>query len=109
MNQHCYYAEWEMSCCGTGFAIGSRVVWPVRSFSWVEGLLPPEVEREAGPVDYCYDKHGEGWENLHTIHNFRSPAIPREELEKEGPAPRLDAYLVELRSCIHTVVNTASE
>ncbi len=87
MNQHCYYAEWEMSCCGTGFAIGSRVVWPVRSFSWVEGLLPPEVERETGPVDYCYDKHGEGWENLHTIITFVPQPFPGRNWKRKALPP----------------------
>lgn len=127
MTERCivHYAEWEMACCGTSFAIGSQVTWPVRPFQWKEGYLPPEVEKEAGPVDYIYDKHGESWESLLTLtgkvkkirglylrfgprpgEDYLYPVSgsvlgmenspPLAERSKEGSLPRLDAYLVEL-------------
>lgn len=63
-----WYEEWQMACCGSWFALGSRVVWPVTQHSDFEsGFLSPGMERETGRVDYVYDMHFEHWEDIYTL------------------------------------------
>lgn len=58
------YEEWQLTCCGTPFAIGDKVEWLVLDYGKVSGVTPPDVASRIGKVDYFYEAHSSDWESL---------------------------------------------
>ena len=50
-----WYDRWQMDCCGTPFALGSRVCWPVTVRE--HPLLPEDLREQLGSWDYDFDSH----------------------------------------------------
>lgn len=53
------YDGWQMECCGIPFALNDIVNWTV-----YEQAGPLFETIELGQVDYCYDSHVKGYEEL---------------------------------------------
>ena len=68
MTDNCvlWYDEWQMSCCGSYFTVGSKVIWPV-SKDMDYNYLPPEMREQVGTIDFYYDSHASSFAGMFTL------------------------------------------
>ncbi len=60
-----WYDRWQMDCCGTPFAVGSRICWPV--VHQEHPLLPEDLRATLGQWDYDFDSHDYREESYYTL------------------------------------------
>jgi len=100
-----WYEEWEMACCGSFFALESKVVWPVSKFhSFDSGYLPTDMEQQIGAVDYRYDMHASSSAGLYTltgiIKNIKGVYFYFEpDPQKPNFYHRVSGFLTEMIDC----------